>query len=103
VGLLAGVLVGNVVEGCGAAQRFIANVCQGIGGRPAGAIGLALAGATMLGTVVADASPALIGSAEALARSGADGRLGLDIPCPLHHVNSMVAAEVGFIAGCLLS
>jgi hypothetical protein len=36
----------------------------------------------MLGTVVADASPALIGSAEALARSGADGRLGLDIPVP---------------------
>ena len=63
------------------------------------AIGLALAGATMLGTVVADASPALIGSAEALARSGADGRLGLDIPCPLHHASSMVAAEVGFIAG----
>jgi hypothetical protein len=43
---------------------------------------LALAGATLLGTVVADASLALIGSAEALARSGADGRLGLHIPVP---------------------
>jgi hypothetical protein len=103
VGLLTGVLVGNVVEGCGAAQPFIANVCPRDWRPSAGAIGLALAGATMLGTVVADASPALIGSAEALARSGADGRLGLDIPCPLHHVSSMVAAEVGFIAGCLLS
>jgi hypothetical protein len=33
------------------------------------AIGFALAGATMLGTVVTDASPALIGSAEALTDS----------------------------------
>jgi hypothetical protein len=102
VGLLAGVLVGNVVEGCGAAQPFIANVCPrdwrpscwrdrlGPGGRD---------NARHRG----GRSPALIGSAEALARSGADGHLGLDIPCPLHHVSSMAAAEVGFIAGCLLS
>jgi hypothetical protein len=36
VGLLAGVLVGNVVEGCGAAQPFIVNVHPRDGGRPAG-------------------------------------------------------------------
>jgi hypothetical protein len=103
MGLLAGVLVGTSWRAAAPPSRSSPTSAQGIGGRPAGAIGLALAGATMLGTVVADASPALIGSAEALARSGADGRLGLDIPCPLHHVSSMVAAEVGFIAGCLLS
>ena len=36
VGLLAGVLVGNVVEGRGAAQPFIVNVRPRDGGRPAG-------------------------------------------------------------------
>jgi zinc transporter ZupT len=72
VALLAGVLVGNLVEGYGAAQPIIA---AGRSRRLAvgllTAIGLSLAGATLLGgTVLAEANPALIGAAQALA-SGA--------------------------------
>jgi zinc transporter, ZIP family len=72
VALLAGVLVGNLVESYGAAQPIIA---AGRSRRFAvgllAAIGAAVAGTTVLGgTVLADASPALIGSAQALA-SGA--------------------------------
>jgi hypothetical protein len=58
MGLLAGVLVGNVVEGRGAASRSSSTFAQGMAVVLLAAIGLALAGATMLGTVVADASPA---------------------------------------------
>src|SRR5829696_6129200 len=69
VALLAGVLIGNVVEAYGAADPIIR------GGRTKAfaigllaAIGAALLLATVLGgTVLADASPELIGTAQALA------------------------------------
>jgi len=69
VALLAGVLIGNVVEAYGAAQPIVA------GGRAKRfavtlltAIGLSLAVATVLGgTVLADASPGFVGTAQALA------------------------------------
>ncbi len=108
VALLAGVLVGNVVEAYGAAQPIIA------AGRPRGfavgllaGIGLALAGATVLGgTVLADASPALIGGAEALASGAVLAVVSVSIiPFAFSQVSSMVAAAavVGFIGGYLLS
>jgi ZIP family zinc transporter len=108
VALLAGVLVGNVVEAYGAAQPIIA------AGRPRGfavgllaGIGLALAGATVLGgTVLADASPTLIGGAEALASGAVLAVVSVSIiPYAFSQVSSMVAAAavVGFIGGYLLS
>ena len=108
VALLAGVLVGNVVEAYGAAQPIIAS------GRPKGfavallaAIGLALAGATLLGgTVLANASPALIGGAEALASGAVLAVVAVSIILyAFPGVTSMVAAAavVGFSVGYLLS
>jgi ZIP family zinc transporter len=117
-GLLAGrpgrggparrVLIGNVVEAYGAAQPIIA------AGRPRGfavallaAIGLALAGATVLGgTVLADASPTLIGGAEALASGAVLAVVSVPIiPYAFSEVSRMVAAAavVGFVGGYLLS
>src|ERR671922_815000 len=72
VALLAGVLIGNVVESYGAAQPIV------VGGRTRrfavtllAAIGVALASATVLGgTVLADASPELVGTAQAGAGRG---------------------------------
>jgi ZIP family zinc transporter len=70
-------------------------------------IGLALAGATVLGgTVLADASPALIGGAEALAAGAVLAVVSVSIiPYAFSEVSSMVAAAavVGFIGGYLLS
>jgi zinc transporter, ZIP family len=108
VALLAGVLIGNVVEAYGAAQPIIA------AGRPKGVavallagIGLALAGATVLGgTVLADASPTLIGGAEALASGAVLAVVSVSIiPYAFSQVSRMVAAAavVGFIGGYLLS
>lgn len=108
VALVAGVLVGNLVEAYGAAQPIIA------AGRPRGfavgllaGIGLALAGATVLGgTVLADASPTLIGGAEALASGAVLAVVSVSIiPFAFSQVSSMVAAAavVGFIGGYLLS
>ena len=108
VALLAGVLVGNLVEAYGAAQPIIA---AGRSRRFAvgllAAIGAALAGATVLGgTVLADASPALIGTAEALASGAVLAVVSVSIiPYAFSQVSSMVAAAavVGFIAGYLIS
>ena len=69
VALLAGIVVGNLVEAYGAAQPIVA------GGRTRrfvvgllALIGLTLALATVVGgTVLADASPELIGTAQAMA------------------------------------
>jgi ZIP family zinc transporter len=108
VALLAGVLVGNVVEAYGAAQPIIA------AGRPRrvavsllGGIGLALAVATVLGgTVLADADPSLIGGAEALASGAVLAVVSVSIiPYAFSEVSSLVAAAsvLGFVAGYLLS
>lgn len=106
--LLAGIVIGNVVEAYGAAQPILA------GGRSRrfvagliGAIGLALAGATILGGgVLADASPVLIGSAQAVAAGAVLAVLSISIiPYAFEEVSSRVAlaATLGFSAGYLLS
>jgi len=108
VALLAGVLIGNVVESYGAAQPIIA------GGHTRrfavtllGAIGLALALATILGgTVLADASAELIGTAQAVAAGAVLAVVTIAIvPHAFSEVNRIVASAtvVGFIVGYVLS
>jgi ZIP family zinc transporter len=106
--LLVGILVGNVVEAYGAAQPIVAS---GRSRRFAltllAAIGLALAFATVLGgTVLADASDTLIGTAEALAAGAVLAVVSIAvIPYAFEEVSSEVATAtvLGFIAGYLLS
>lgn len=106
--LLAGVVVGNLVEAYGAAQPII------VGGRSKGfavrlltAIGLALGIATLLGgTVLAGASPALAGAVQALAAGAILAVISISvIPYAFEEVNGQVAiaATLGFTAGYLLS
>ena len=108
VALLAGVLVGNVVEAYGAAQPIVA------GGRSArfavgllAGIGLALAGATIVGaTLLAGADPAVIGTAQAVAAGAVLAVVSIAvIPHAFEEVSSLVATvtALGFIAGYLLS
>jgi zinc transporter, ZIP family len=108
VALLAGILVGNVVEAYGAAQPILA------GGRSKrfaigllGAIGVALAVATVLGgTVLADASPAFIGTAQAIAAGAVLAVVSIAIiPHAFEEVSGLVASAtvLGFIVGYLLS
>jgi zinc transporter, ZIP family len=108
VALLVGVLVGNLVEAYGAAQPMIA------GGRSRRfavalltAIGLALALATVAGgTVLADASPEFIGTAQALAAGAVLAVVSIAIiPHAFSEVSSLVASAtvLGFIGGYLLS
>jgi zinc transporter, ZIP family len=108
VALLAGVLVGNVVEAYGAAQPIIA------GGRTRrfavgllSAIGAALAVAVLLGgSVFADASPELIGVAQAVAAGAVLAVVSIAIvPHAFAEVSRMVALAtvLGFIGGYLLS
>jgi ZIP family zinc transporter len=108
VALLAGILLGNLVESYGAAQPIIA---EGRSRRFAvgllGAIGVALAVATALGaTLLADASAALVGTAEAFAAGAVLAVVSIAIiPYAFSAVSSRVASAtvLGFIAGYLLS
>ena len=108
VALLAGVLIGNVVEAYGAAQPIVA------AGRSArfavgllGGIGLTLAIATVAGaTVLADADPAVIGTAQAVAAGAVLAVVSIAvIPHAFDEVSSLVATTtaLGFITGYLLS
>ena len=108
VALLAGILLGNLVESYGAAQPILA------GGRSRsfvlrllGGIGTALAAATVLGgTVLADASPSLVGTAQAVAAGAVLAVISIAIvPHAFSEVSSRVATAtvIGFIAGYLLS
>ena len=108
VALLAGVLIGNVVESYGAAQPIV------VGGRTKrfavtllAAIGLALAVATVLGgTVLADASPEFIGTAQAVAAGAVLAVVSIAvIPHAFEEVSSLVATATvtGFVVGYLLS
>ena len=108
IALLAGILVGNVVEAYGAAQAILA------GGRSKrfavglmAAIGLALAVATTLGgSVLADASPEVIGTAQALAAGAVLAVVSTAIiPYAFKEVSSLAASATvaGFICGYLLS
>ena len=108
VALLAGIVVGNVVESYGAAQPIIAG---GHSKRFAvvllGVIGMALALATVAGgTVLADASPELVGTAQAIAAGAVLAVVSIAIiPHAFSEVSSLVATATvaGFIAGYLLS
>ena len=108
IALLVGILVGNLVESYGAAGPIIA------GGHSAGfalrlmtAIGLSLALATALGaTVLADASPELIGTAQAVAAGAVLAVITIAIiPHAFQEVSRLVAAVTvaGFACGYLLS
>lgn len=106
--LLAGILIGNVVEAYGAAQPILA---AGRGRRFAvvllGAIGLALAFATVLGgTVLADASDGLVGTAQAVAAGAVLAVISIAvIPYAFKEVNTgvAIATALGFVVGYVLS
>jgi zinc transporter, ZIP family len=108
VALLAGVLVGNVVEAYGAAQPIVAS---GHTRRFAitllAVIGAALALATLLGgTALADASGDVVGTAQAIAAGAVLAVITIAIvPHAFEEVSRLVASAtvLGFLAGYLLS
>lgn len=108
VALLAGILIGNVVESYGAAQPILA---AGRSKRFAlgllGAIGLALAFATVLGgTVLADASDGLVGTAQAVAAGAVIAVISIAvIPYAFKEVSTgvAIATTLGFVVGYILS
>jgi ZIP family zinc transporter len=106
--LLAGILLGNVVEAYGAAQPILE------GGRSPrfaigllGGIGVALLAATALGgTVLADAGASLIGTAQAIAAGAVLAVVSIAVvPHAFDDISSRVATAIvaGFVAGYLLS
>jgi zinc transporter, ZIP family len=108
VALLAGVLIGNVVEAYGAAQPIVA------GGHTKrfaitllAAIGAALALTPVLGgTVLADASGELVGTAQAVAAGAVLAVVTIAIvPHAFEEVSRLVAATtvLGFLVGYVLS
>lgn len=108
VALLAGIVVGNVVEAYGAAQPIIA------GGRSTrftlvllAVIGATLAVATVLGgALLSEASDSLVGSAEAIAAGAVLAVISISIvPYAFSEVSSLVATTtvLGFVGGYLLS
>ena len=108
VALLAGILFGNVVEAYGAAQPIVAGGrTRGFAIGMMGAIGLALALATVLGgTVLADIPAEAIGTAEAIAAGAVLAVVTIAvIPHAFDEVSSVVASAtvLGFIGGYLLS
>ncbi len=106
--LLGGILVGNVVEAYGAAQPIVAG---GHSKRFAvallGAIGLSLALSTVLGgTLLFNASPALTGTAQAVAAGAVLAVISISIvPHAFAEVSGVVAlaSVLGFTGGYLLS
>jgi ZIP family zinc transporter len=108
VALLAGVLLGNLVEAYGAAQPILAGgLSRGFVLRLLGGIGLALAFATALGgTVLADASAELVGTLQAIAAGAVLAVISVAIvPHAFNQVSRAVATATvaGFVAGYLLS
>jgi zinc transporter, ZIP family len=107
VAMLAGILVGNVVEACGAAQPIVAARGFPLRAHAPSVMWLAIAFATVLGgTVLSNASPSLIGSAEAVAAGAVLAVVSIAvIPYAFSEVSSLVASATvaGFIAGYLLS
>ena len=108
VALLAGIVVGNIVEAYGAAQPIVAG---GHSKRFAitllALIGLALALATVLGgTMLADASGEIVGTAQAVAAGAVLAVVTIAIvPHAFDEVSRTVASAtvLGFLAGYLLS
>lgn len=108
IALLVGIVIGNAVEAYGSAQPILA------GGRSRrfaiallGGIGLAIALATVLGgTLLAEASPELIGTTQAVAAGAVLAVISIAvIPHAFEEVSRLVAAAIvlGFICGYLLS
>lgn len=106
--LLAGILIGNVVEAYGAAQPIIA------GGHSArfalaliAGIGFSLLLATVAGgTLLSGASSAIVGTTQAIAAGAVLAVIVVSIvPYAFEEVNSLVAcaAVAGFVCGYLLS
>jgi ZIP family zinc transporter len=108
VALLAGILLGNVVEAYGAAQPILAGGgSRGSVLRLLGGMGIALALATTLGgTVLADASEELIGTLQAIAAGAVLAVISIAIvPHAFSEVSRAVATAMvaGFVLGYLLS
>jgi ZIP family zinc transporter len=108
VALLAGIVIGNVVESYGAAQPIIAGGhTAGFAIRVLGGIGLVLALATALGgTALADASPELVGFLQAVAAGAVLAVVTIAvIPHAFDEVSRRVATAsvAGFVLGYLLS
>jgi ZIP family zinc transporter len=108
VALLAGIVLGNVVEAYGAAQPILAGRHRpGFVLRLLGGTGLVLAAATVVGgTVLAEASPGFVGTAEAVAAGAILAVVSIAIvPYAFAEVSSRVATAtvLGFVAGYLLS
>lgn len=106
--LLAGVLVGNVVEAYGAAQPIVAGGhTRRFATTLLSAIGAALAFATVLGgTALADASGEIVGTAEAIAAGAVLALISVAIvPHAFEEVSRLVAfaTVLGFLTGYLLS
>jgi zinc transporter, ZIP family len=108
VALLAGIVIGNVVESYGAAQPIIAGGrTPGFAIRVLGGIGLVAALATVLGgTALADASSEFIGTAQAVAAGAVLAVVTIAvIPHAFEEVSRRVATAsvAGFVLGYLLS
>jgi ZIP family zinc transporter len=108
VALLAGILIGNLVESYGAAQPIIAGGhSPGFALRVMGGIGAALAVATVLGgTTLADATPEFVGTAQAVAAGAVLAVVTIAvIPHAFDEVSRRVATAsvAGFVLGYLLS
>lgn len=108
VALLAGIVIGNLVESYGAAQPIIAGGRgAGFAIRVLGGIGVALAFATALGgTVLSGASPEFVGTAQALAAGAVLAVVTIAvIPHAFDEVSRRVATAsvAGFVLGYLLS
>jgi ZIP family zinc transporter len=108
VALLAGILLGNVVEAYGAAQPILAaGRSRGYVLRLLGGIGLGLAVATTLGgTALADASEELIGTLQAVAAGAVLAVISVAIiPHAFSEVSRAVATAMvaGFVLGYVLS
>jgi zinc transporter, ZIP family len=108
VALLAGIVLGNVVEAYGAAQPIIAGGhSRAFAIRLLGMIGVALALATVVGgTVLSDASAELVGVAQAVAAGAVLAVISIAIaPHAFSEVSRLaaVATMAGFIVGYLLS
>jgi ZIP family zinc transporter len=108
VALLAGIVVGNVVEAYGSAQPIIAGgATKRFAVMLLAVIGIALAAATVTGgTVLADASPEFIGTAQAVAAGAVLAVVTIAIvPHAFSEVSGLVAfaTVLGFVGGYLLS
>lgn len=106
--LLVGILVGNLVEAYGAAQPIVAGgLSQRFAIALLGAIGIALALATLAGgTVLSEASDSVIGTAQAVAAGAVLAVVSISIvPHAFSEVSGRVAMAIvlGFVGGYLLT